>query len=197
MGWESWSKLSAPADGDLLAVQDVSDTTGDASGTTKYMELTDLFAAYIAAKVRTLLGFAAGEDDLGEFTGTIIPDDSDIKEALQALETAFSDKADKAPAVNALGSVSSGTATLVNGYNTITVAGAHTWAFTWPTSGTVGVIKVWVTNGGSAAISGLSSVRWEGGLAPSLTSSGVDVLTFISFDGGTTIDGFLAGEDMQ
>ena len=35
----------------------------------------------------TLSGVAADEPDLGTFTGTTIPDDSDIKEALQALET--------------------------------------------------------------------------------------------------------------
>lgn len=35
----------------------------------------------------TLSGVAADEPDLGTFTGTTIPNDSDIKEALQALET--------------------------------------------------------------------------------------------------------------
>lgn len=36
----------------------------------------------------TLSGVAADEPDLGTFTGTTIPNDSDIKEAIQALETA-------------------------------------------------------------------------------------------------------------
>lgn len=35
----------------------------------------------------TLSGVAANSDDLGSFTGTIIPDNSDVKEALQSLET--------------------------------------------------------------------------------------------------------------
>jgi len=40
------------------------------------------------ADLVTLSGVAANEEDLGTFTGATIPDDSDIKEALQALETA-------------------------------------------------------------------------------------------------------------
>lgn len=50
MGWESWTKLTAPVDGDIAAIQDVSDTTGDATGTTKYLLLSDLWG-YIDAKI--------------------------------------------------------------------------------------------------------------------------------------------------
>jgi hypothetical protein len=39
------------------------------------------------ADLQTLSGVAANAEDLGSFTGSIIPDNSDIKEALQALET--------------------------------------------------------------------------------------------------------------
>lgn len=42
----------------------------------------------------TLSGVAANATDLGTFTGTTIPDSSDIKEALQALETEVETKAD-------------------------------------------------------------------------------------------------------
>lgn len=42
----------------------------------------------LAVPLVTLSGVAAGETDLGTFTGGTIPNDSDIKEALQALETA-------------------------------------------------------------------------------------------------------------
>jgi len=30
-GWGTWTNLTDPADGDILAIQNVSDTTGDAS----------------------------------------------------------------------------------------------------------------------------------------------------------------------
>jgi hypothetical protein len=41
-------------------------------------------------KSNTLLGAGTDAEDLGTFTGDIIPDASDVKEALQALEDAFS-----------------------------------------------------------------------------------------------------------
>jgi len=42
-----------------------------------------------------------------------------------------------------------------------------------------------------------AAVDWAGGTAPSLTSSGVDILTFTTVDAGTTWYGFAAGLDMQ
>lgn len=96
------------------------------------------------------------------------------------------------------GSVSSGTETFSPGVHTITVAGAFTWAFdNWPASGTKGVVEVDITNGGSAVISGWDDVLWEGGVAPTLQASGLDTLVFRSLDGGTTISGYVAGEDMK
>ena len=41
-----------------------------------------------------------------------------------------------------------------------------------------------------------AAVDWAGGDAPSLTSSGVDVLTFTTLDAGTIWYGFAAGLDM-
>jgi hypothetical protein len=43
----------------------------------------------------SLSGVAQGEIDLGAFTGSVIPDDQTIKQALQALETETEDKADR------------------------------------------------------------------------------------------------------
>lgn len=48
------------------------------------------------ADLVTLSGVAANATDLGTFTGTTIPDNSDIKEALQALETDVEGKANTA-----------------------------------------------------------------------------------------------------
>lgn len=44
-----------------------------------------------------------------------------------------------------------------------------------------------LTNGGAFTISWPSAVKWPGGVAPTLTSSGTDVLTFYTRDSGTTI----------
>jgi len=40
-------------------------------------------------------------------------------------------------------------------------------------------------------------VKWPGGSAPTLTASGVDILTFTTFDGGTNWYGFAAGIDAK
>jgi len=96
------------------------------------------------------------------------------------------------------GSISTGTVTLTPGVHTITVAGNQTWAFSgWPASGTEGKMTIYVTNGGSATITGLAGPIFSGGGEPSLTSSGRDVLVFTTTDGGTTIWGFVSGLDVQ
>jgi len=67
-----------------------------------------------------------------------------------------------------------------------TVTGPTTWTFTNPLvapSATGFVLEL--TDGGSATQT-WPSVKWPGGTAPTLTLSGIDVLTFITDDGGTT-----------
>ena len=54
-----------------------------------------------------------------------------------------------------------------------------------------------ITNGGSRTVNWPASVDWAGGSAPDLTASGVDVLTFVTVDAGTTWYGFASGLDMQ
>lgn len=59
------------------------------------VQTSDSIAPLIAdvADLVTLSGVAANSTDLGTFTGTTIPDNSDVKEALQALETEVEVKA--------------------------------------------------------------------------------------------------------
>lgn len=59
------------------------------------VQTSDTIAALAAdvADLVSLTGVAANSTDLGTFTGTTIPDNSDIKEALQALETEVETKA--------------------------------------------------------------------------------------------------------
>ena len=53
-----------------------------------------------------------------------------------------------------------------------------------------------LTNGGSQTVNWPSEVDWAGATAPTLTASGVDVLTFTTVDAGTTWYGFASGLDM-
>lgn len=85
---------------------------------------------------------------------------------------------------NATGSV---TINLENGnFFTATSTGTTTWTFSNPPSGsTAGGFILELTNGGSQT-QNWPSVKWPSGSAPTLTSSGVDVLVFITDDAGTT-----------
>jgi len=53
-----------------------------------------------------------------------------------------------------------------------------------------------LTNGGSQTVTWPASVIWNAGTAPTLTVAGIDVLTFFTFDTGTTWYGFISGQDM-
>jgi hypothetical protein len=87
---------------------------------------------------------------------------------------------------NVLGS-GSGSRTIdltLGNFVTATVSGATTWTFSNPVSSpdACGFILE-LTNGGSATQT-WTNVRWPGGTAPTLTASGVDILTFVTDDAG-------------
>lgn len=104
--------------------------------------------------------------------------------------------------VNAIGAIGGGTQDIdLESGNVVsaTVDTAET-TFTFsnpPASGTAGSFTLFLTNGGSQTVNWPASVDWAGGTAPTLTSSGVDILTFVTIDGGTTWYGFTSGLDMQ
>lgn len=82
-------------------------------------------------------------------------------------------------------------------YFTKTAAGALTWTFTnVPASRAVSVILE-LTNGGTGIQSWPSSVKWPGGTGPTLTAAGVDVLGFVTDDGGATWRGVLLMKDSK
>jgi len=99
---------------------------------------------------------------------------------------------------NALGS-GSGSRTIdltLGNYVSATVAGTTTWTFSNPfTSPTAVVFILELTNGGSAALTWPAAVKWPNGTAPTLTVSGVDLLSFVTDDGGTTWRGVLSIRD--
>jgi hypothetical protein len=66
-----------------------------------------------------------------------------------------------------------------------------------PASGDFGSFVLELTNGGAFAITYPASVDFVGGVAPTLTASGVDQLVFTTRDGGTTYFGFVAGLDIK
>jgi len=65
------------------------------------------------------------------------------------------------------------------------------------TSGKCGSITLILTNGGTGVQTWFSGTKWPSGTAPTLTASGVDVLSFFTTDGGTTWRGVIAMTDSK
>jgi len=104
--------------------------------------------------------------------------------------------------VNAIGAIGGGTQDIdLTAGNVVTgTVDTSTTTFTFsnpPASGTNGSFTLYLTNGGSQTVNWPATVDWAGGTAPTLTSSGVDILTFTTLDAGTIWYGFAAGLDMQ
>jgi len=85
----------------------------------------------------------------------------------------------------------------VGNYFTKTIS--TTTTFTVSNVATTGAVSAFVlelTNGGAATVNWFSGVTWNGATAPTLTASGVDVLAFFTYDGGTTWRAFVLGQGM-
>lgn len=81
---------------------------------------------------------------------------------------------------------------------TRTVSGATTFSVTnVPVAGQSAAFILQLTNGGSAAITWWSGVKWTGGIAPTLTAAGVDILGFYTIDAGVTWRGLLLSKDSK
>ncbi len=99
--------------------------------------------------------------------------------------------------VVAVGNISSSQAFDLNSGNvfTATVTGTVTITFANPaSSGQCSSLSMILTNGASSVITWPAAVKWADGVAPTLTASGVDVLTFFTVNAGTTWYGILAGK---
>lgn len=71
---------------------------------------------------------------------------------------------------------------------------ANTFTFSNPSAtGTACSLTLIITNGGSQTVNWPASVKWPDDTAPTLTSSGVDVISFLTTDGGTKYRGFPGG----
>ena len=101
---------------------------------------------------------------------------------------------------NAIGATGGGTQdinlTLGNSVSATVDTNANTFTFSNPTaSDEMCGFSLVLTNGGSQTVNWPGSVDWAGASAPTLTSSGVDILVFITIDGGTIWHGMIASTD--
>jgi hypothetical protein len=82
--------------------------------------------------------------------------------------------------------------------HTFTVGGAFTLSLTNPPANTkAGSITFIITNGDSSTLTWDTDIDWVDGTAPVLTETGVDVVTCVTTDNGTTWLGFVVGLDVK
>lgn len=82
-------------------------------------------------------------------------------------------------------------------YFTKTASGALTWTFTNVPATRAFTVILELTNGGSGTQTWPAAVKWPLGTAPTLTASGVDLLGFVTDDGGTTWRGVQLMKDSK
>jgi hypothetical protein len=109
---------------------------------------------------------------------------------------------DYSETVNVIGGTGGGTQdidlTLGNVITATVDTSANTFTFSNPSaSGSACSFTLILTNGGSQTVNWPGGVDWAGGSAPTLTTAGVDILTFTTVDAGTIWYGFAAGLDMK
>ena len=127
----------------------------------------------------------ARERAAGDFTGTVVGGDNTLS-TVNLLDIGV--------VTNAIGSIGGGTQAinlaLGNCVSATVDTGTTTFTFTNPTA--AHECNIWaliLTNGGSQTGNFPAAVDWEGGTAPTLTTSGVDILVFLTIDAGTTWHG--------
>ena len=107
---------------------------------------------------------------------------------------------DYSESVNAIGSIGGGTQdidlTLGNVVSGTVDTSTTTFTFSNPIATGCSSFTLILTNGGSQTVNWPAGVDWPSATAPTLTTSGVDVLTFFTVDAGTTWYGFAAGTGM-
>ena len=79
-----------------------------------------------------------------------------------------------------------------NNFTATVSASTVTWTFSNPTaSDELCGFTLFLTNGGSQTVNWPGSVDWAGGTAPTLTTSGLDILVLVTTDGGTMWHGMV------
>ena len=109
---------------------------------------------------------------------------------------------DYAESVNAIGSTGGGPQDIdLSEGNVVTATvdtSENTFTFSNPSApGKCCSFTLILTNGGSETVNWPASVDWAGGTEPTLTASGIDILSFITIDGGTIWYGFTGAIDTK
>ena len=103
---------------------------------------------------------------------------------------------------NAIGGTGGGTQdinlTLGNCVSATVDTSTNTFTFSNPTaSDELSMFILFLTNGGSQTVNWPGTVDWAGGTVPTLTTAGLDILTFFTLDGGTIWHGVVNSADSK
>lgn len=115
------------------------------------------------------------------------------------LGAALGDLSQVKEAVNAMGSCTGAQVVDLSLGNvvTATLTGSGTWTFSnVAASGKASTVMLILTNAGTN-ITWSPVPKWPGGVAPTMTAAGVDILTFTTVDGGTTWHGVASSLDSK
>ena len=153
---------------------------GNGSGTVAIGDNTAITGTLTASGIQTLAAAIAGADNQVGRVNLI----------------------DYGEVTNAIGSTGGGTQdidlTLGNNVVATVDTSANTFTFSNPTaSDELSGFTLFLTNGGSQTVNWPATVDWAGGTAPTLTTSGIDILVFITTDGGTIWHGMVASADSK
>lgn len=179
----------APADADVLAVYD------DSAAAHRKVTVSNLLlsAKPAISTDHRVPRFDGATGRIQDGSGPTLEDDGTLD-----MQWGPVDKA--GATVQALGTVSGNqTINLASGaFVTLTLGGAMTLAISGSFGGGMGTAwAMRITNGGSATITWPASVEWTGGVEPSLSSVGTDILGFITFNGGTVWTGVQLASDVS
>ena len=109
---------------------------------------------------------------------------------------------DIAETVNAIGGTGGGTQDIdITAGNVVSATvdtSTNEFTFSYPSeTGRSCSFLLILTNGGSQTVTWPGTVDWAGGTAPTLTTSGLDILVFITTDGGTIWHGMVSSADSK
>ena len=205
-GSEITTEIGAAVD-DLSGVTDASTARSNLGvySTSEVNALVDdLSGVSNASGARSNLGLVIGTDVLAYSAYVSYKNASETRSAsINMADNTFQRPKliDYSETVNALGTVGASPDVDLEDGNVITATVSTTApTFTFsnpPASGSEGSFTLILTNGAASTITWPTSVDWEGGTAPTLTASGIDILVFTTIDAGTTWYGFLAGKDIK
>ena len=135
-----------------------------------------------SGQVTTALGYTPASTASPTFTGTVTTATVDLLGSVRSNITTVAASAIDCSAGN---------------YFIKTATGALTWTVTNVPASRAYSFILELTNGGTGTQTWFSGIKWPGGTAPTLTTSGVDVLGFITDDGGTTWRGVQLMKDSK